>query len=181
MRRVAARFAELGRGDIAERCLRVAVEEQGHDRLALDDLDALGYDGEALVERLKPKRAVDLVALLTRYAESGHPIACFGYAYALERSALFDTEASIAAVERFLPAGVEATRCLRVHSAAGADADHTPEAAAFIASLPAPERAIVLRAVHETASLMTAERWEYPGDTAMHALVDGLERTARAS
>ncbi len=171
MRRVAERFRSLGRAEVVERCLRVAREESGHDRLALADLAALGLPARELVERLQPSGSLALVSLFRRMAGSEEPIGVFGYAYALERSALFSDAQSIEAIERVLPAGVKATRCLRVHSAVGSDAGHVAESIEFIASLPALDRATIARAMFEATSLMSLGT-NYPGDVAMRTLLD---------
>ena len=55
------------------------------------------------------------------------PIRCVGYAYTLERLAMSVDEAALRAVERMLPPGVQATLCMRVHSAVGSDAIHVAE------------------------------------------------------
>lgn len=177
MRRVAERFAAQGRHDVAARCQRVAKEESGHDRLALRDLDALGLPAVELVARIRPQTSLDLVERFIGYAESDQPIACFGYAYALERRALFITAEHIAAIERVVPPGIKATRCLRVHSAVGSDARHVQESIDFIATLPGGERAAIVRAVYETVCVMYAKRSDYPGDAGMRALLDELGST----
>ena len=110
--------------------------------------------------------------LFTRFADSDEPIAVLGYAYALERIALFSTEASIVAIERLVPAGIKATRCLRVHSAVGREVEHVAESIAFMATLPPKDRATIARATYETNSLRFAAPSDYPGDAAMRALLD---------
>ena len=175
MRRVAERFEEDSRTDLAVRCRRVAEEELGHDRLALMDLDALGVPGEALVARLQPAWALESAALLARYAES-QPIACFGYAYALERTALMNSAATVARMESLARPGADVTRCLRIHSAAGADASHVKESVLFIAALPAGDRIAIVQAVYAAASVLRKGRGEYPGDAAMRAHVEAARR-----
>ncbi len=172
MHRVAAYFTARGRDAVAARCLRVAKEESGHDLLALSDIAALGLPARELVARLQPATSRALVKSFTRYAESEQPIAVFGYPYAIERMALFNTAESVAAVERVIPAGIKATRCLRVHSAVGSDAGHVAESIAFMATLPPEDRAAIARATHETIALQCAAPSDYPGDAAMRALLD---------
>jgi hypothetical protein len=172
MRRVAERLAARGQHTAATHCLHVAEEESGHDTLALMDLAALGLPAQEFVARLRPKNSLALVELFTRFADSDAPIAVLGYAYALERMALFSTKESIAAIERLIPAGIKATRCLRVHSAVGSDAGHVPESIAFMATLPPEDRATTARATYETISLQCAAPSDYPGDAAMRALLD---------
>jgi hypothetical protein len=172
MRRVAERLAARGQHTAATHCLHVAQEESGHDTLALKDIAALGLPAQEFVAHLQPKSSLALVELFTRFADSDAPIAVLGYAYALERMALFSTEASIAAIERLIPAGIKATRCLRVHSAVGSDAGHVAESIAFMATLPPEDRAAIARATYETISLLCAAPSDYPGDAAMRALLD---------
>jgi Iron-containing redox enzyme len=171
MRHVAGRLAARAQHTAAMHCLRVAEEESGHDTLALKDLAALGLPAHEFVAHLQPKPALALVELFTRFADADEPIAVLGYVYALERMALFSTEASIAAIERLIPAGIKATRCLRVHSAVGSDARHVAESIAFIATLPPQDRAAIARATYETISLQCAVPRDYPGDEPMRALL----------
>jgi hypothetical protein len=171
MRRVAERLAARGQHTAATRCLHVAEEESGHDTLALKDIGALGLPAQEFVVHLRPKSSLALVELFTRFADSDAPIAVLGYAYALERMALFSTAESIAAIERLIPAGIKATRCLRVHSAVGSDAAHVAESIAFMATLPPEDRAAIARATYETISLLCAAPRDYPGDAAMRALL----------
>ena len=172
LRRVAERLAVRGQHTAATFCLHVAEEESGHDTLALKDIAALGLPAQKFVAHLQPKSSLALVELFTRLADSDAPIAVLGYGYALERMALFSTEASIAAIERLIPAGIKATRCLRVHSAVGVDVEHVAESLAFMASLPPEDRATIARATYETNSLRCAAPRDYPGDAAMRALLD---------
>jgi hypothetical protein len=175
VRRVAKRLAARGQHTAATYCLHVAHEESGHDALALMDLAALGVPAQELVVRVRPKNSLALVELFNRIADSDSPIAILGYAYALERSALFITEQSIAAMERLIPADINATRFLRVHSAVGADAGHVAESLAFIATLPPEDRATIARATYETNLLRFAVPSDYPGDATMRALLDEFE------
>jgi hypothetical protein len=172
MRRAADRLAACGQPEVAEYCRHVAAEESGHDTLALMDLNALGLPAAVLVERLRPKNALALVALFTQFADSNEPIAVLGYAYTLERMALLNTEASITAIEQHIPRNVNASRCLRVHSAVGSDTDHVAASLEFIATLTSQQRAIIVGAVYTSTSLLSAASTDYPGDDAMQALLD---------
>ena len=148
---MAERLAARGQHTAAAHCLHVAEEESGHDPLALKDIAALGLPAQEFVAHLQPKSALALVELFTRFADSDAPIAVLGYAYAPERMALFSTEESIAAIERLIPAGIKATRCLRVHSAVGSDAGHVAESIAFMATLTPQDRAAIARATKPSA------------------------------
>ena len=63
-----------------------------------------------------------------------------------------------------------ATRCLRVHSAAGTDARHVAESLDFMARLSGKDRADIARAAFETALTMMAPD-DYPGDEAFRAML----------
>ncbi len=152
MAAAAERFAAAGRDALAAWARDKVRDEAGHDRLALRDLDALGYDAARLVDALVPPTAAALVRYFeARVLEDDDPIGCVGYAYALERLALERGARDIAAIEAILPHGIVATRCLRVHSAVGSDAAHVDEAVRLVAQLTAGERTRVARACHETA------------------------------
>jgi hypothetical protein len=168
MKFVAERLAATGQHEAASHCRKVAEEESGHDTLALNDLSALGLPAQDFVDRLRPKGSLVTVALFKRYANSAQPISVLGYAYALERMALFNTEATIAAIEQLIPKGIKATSCLRVHSAVGSDAGHVAESIDFIAKLPAHDRTAIARAAYETISENSSD---YPGDAAMTNLL----------
>lgn len=170
MRHAAQTFTQQQLTGLAHRCLEVAAEETGHDELALADLRALGVDADAFVQHLQPAVSMAMTELFWRYATKPYPIEVFGYAYALERSALQQKREHIQAIEAQLPAGVHATRCLRVHSAEGSDASHVPESLAFMAGLSASDRAAIGLAVYETAKTMYSSV-VYPGDEALSAVV----------
>lgn len=170
MRKVAARFEAEGRMELADWCRHVADEESGHDELALRDLTALGLRAEALVAEVQPPRSLQLVALFHSLAEGPEPVAVLGYVYALERLALFTTLEQVQAIEAALPPGVKATRCLRVHSAAGTDVRHVRESLEFIATLPAADRQAIGQATFAAASLI-AQSSDYPGDAVIDDLV----------
>jgi hypothetical protein len=167
MRRASARLAAMGHHRGADRCLHVVREEQGHDKLALHDLTALGLQAEKFVERFYPRGARDLASLYQGICDSEQPIGVFGYVYVLERLALLNTEETIGAVERLIPEGIKATRCMRVHSAVGSDTRHVEESLEFIASLDARDRAAIARAALGTSSIVHADNDDYPGDEVM--------------
>jgi hypothetical protein len=48
------RFAASGRESLAQWAAQKAREEAGHDRLALLDIQSMGYDAEAVVQALVP-------------------------------------------------------------------------------------------------------------------------------
>ena len=153
MAAAAQRFAAGNRPALAAWAAEKAREEQGHDRLALRDIESLGYAADQVVLSLVPPTAKALLAHFSASVAADDPIGCVGYAYTLERLALTVGAQDIAAVQALLPPGVDATRCMRVHSAIGSDAEHVADDVAVIAGLPAGERAQVVAAVYTTALL----------------------------
>jgi hypothetical protein len=128
-----------------------AKEETNHDLLALRDIQALGYNAEAVVETLVPPTAVALIDYLKRSVRDRNPIDCVGYSYTMERLAMGVGKDYIQKIEELLPENIHATRYLRVHSSIGADAEHTDETVEVVASLSAKERTRVTIACYETA------------------------------
>ena len=150
---IARRFRALGHAQLALWAERKIAEEAGHDELALRDLSELGYRAEGLVGAFVPPRAAAWVALFERLAAADDPAACVGYAHALERLALLRGPAEVRAIERCLPAGVNATRCLRVHSTLGGDAHHVRTNVTATAALGPNERRAIVRACYLTARI----------------------------
>jgi len=150
---IASRFKALGRAPLATWADQKILEEAGHDDLALRDLSALGYRAEAFVRAFAPPRAAAWVALFERLAAADDPIGCVGYAHALERLALLRGSAEVSAIERGLPEGVHATRCLRVHSALGGDAHHVHTNIATTCALGAGDRRAIVNACYLTARI----------------------------
>lgn len=147
-------FAKFDRCNLAEWALHKAKEEKGHDRLAWRDIHSLGYDASAVVKALVPSIAVTLVDYLTRSAQDNDPIDCVGYSYTFERlSTRIIDKKHIQQVEKLLPSNTHATRCLRVHSSIGDDAEHVEETVKIVAGLTPQERSRVARACYETALL----------------------------
>ncbi len=159
----AQRFDSRGDGVLAARCRQVAAEELGHDHLALADLRALGLDAPRFVDAVRPPTPMALANLLGRMAGHEWPVAVFGYAFALERFSLMVDGGQLAATEACLPAGVHASRCLRVHSAQGTDARHVPESLEFMATLEPADRAAIAIAAFETSRVL-CQPTSWPGD-----------------
>ena len=147
-------FAGTGRSNLKSWALEKVAEETGHDRLALLDIQSLGYDAEAVVKELKPPAARALLDYFTRSAQDEDPIDLVGYAYTMERLSLGIEQDYIDKVESLIPPEIDATRCLRIHSAVGADAHHAIENATLIAELSAFERTRIARACYETALML---------------------------
>jgi hypothetical protein len=152
----ADRFRALGRLSLADYLEKKIREERGHDRLALKDLRALGLPAERLVAAIRPSMIANLLDYFEAVANAADPMGTVGYSYALERNALFIGNDYIQAVQAVCPPGVDATRCLRLHSATGADASHVEEMVEFIATLPAEDRLTVLRSAYETMKIIAA-------------------------
>lgn len=157
----AERFAASCRRDLESLTRHMAKEETGHDRLALSDLEALGYDAEALVAAERPRKAQVMVEALARIAEGAEPVQIFGYCYALERAALRIRRDTIQALESLLPEGRGATRCIRVHSAIGAEARHVERLVQSIAALPAADRILITRGVYQTTRVLASPPHEW--------------------
>ena len=151
MKNAAKGFAANNRFDLEQWALEKAKEETGHDLLALKDIQSLGYKSEAVVKILVPPAAVVLMDYFSRSVKDEDPIDCVGYTYTMERLSLGIGEDYIQKVEELIPSGINATRCLRVHSSVGADADHVDENVSMIARLTPSERSRVARACYETA------------------------------
>lgn len=148
------RFAAAGRAELAAWAADRRREETGHDRLALRDLTALGFDAERAVAALRPPTAITMVDYFTQCVYTAAvPVRVIGYAHTVERLASTFDRAYLDSVVAVLPAGVDATRCLRVHSALGSDADHAEDNVRLVASLPAFERIEVSLACRECAEL----------------------------
>src|SRR5437879_4194510 len=80
--RIAARRAAgLGRRELADFLERKARHEAGHDRLALEDLRALGLPADRLVEALRPRTALALTRCFDASAQADSPAGCLGYTY----------------------------------------------------------------------------------------------------
>ena len=170
MRRAASRLRAMGDVATSRHLAQAADEEIGHDRLALKDLEELRIRAPEFVDDVRPRLAIEMLALVERLAEGPEPISVLGYVYAVERLSLFITQEQIDAIEALVPTGVMATRCLRVHSAVGTDPRHVTAAVDVIARLSAADRISVCHAAFETMACITSPT-EQPGDDAMQELV----------
>jgi len=150
---VLRRFTESGQRVLASWAEQKISEEAGHEQLALRDLSELGYRAHGLVSALVPPRAAAWVALFEQLAKGEGPAGCIGYAHALERLALLRGPAEVRAIEQGLPPGVNATRCLRVHSALGSDSRHVRSNVTTTAALSADERRAIAKACYLTARI----------------------------
>ncbi len=147
------RFVAVGCESLAQWAAQKVREELGHDQLALLDIQSMGYDALAVVKALLPPAAKSLVNYFTQSVQATDPISCVGYSYTMERLALGITEKYIQVVEALLPSGMQATRCLRVHSSVGSDVEHVKEMVEMVAGLAPQKRVRVGAACYETALL----------------------------
>lgn len=154
MEEAGQRFAAASRHSLSNWAFEKAKEETGHDRLALLDIKSLGYRAEELVQTIIPSAAMTLVDYFKRGVHDSDPIDCVGYAHALERLSLGAKEEHIQKIKDLLPPNVNATRCLKVHSSVGGDAEHVEENVKMIARLSSSERTRIVRACYETALLL---------------------------
>lgn len=160
LRRAAGRFNELGRPEVADYLEERALEETGHDRLALKDLHALGVPGERLVTNFVPEGIKPLCKRFDDLCVQDYPIGCIGYSYCLERIAALKQESDIEKVQGICPSDIDATRFLRSHSSLGSEATHVEETIKFVASLPANDRIRVVQETYESA-LILAEGYNH--------------------
>jgi pyrroloquinoline quinone (PQQ) biosynthesis protein C len=154
LRRAAARFAELGRPEVAAYLEQRAREETGHDRLALKDLRALGVPGERLVANYIPEGIKPLCKRFDELCAEDYPIGSIGYSYCLERIAALKTKSDIEKVQALCPGGADATRFLRSHSSLGSEVSHVEETIDFVASLPVNDRMAVVQEVYESTLIL---------------------------
>ena len=140
MEEASIHFAAQGNKNLAAWAKQKAVEETGHDRLALLDIQSLGYRAQALVQAYTSPSAKSLSDYFVSTVEDPNPIRVVGYSYTLERISLAVKERHIRAIEAIIPSGMKATRCLRVHSSIGSDVEHVDEALEMMAELTSAQR-----------------------------------------
>jgi hypothetical protein len=146
------RFEAIERPDLAGFARLKLEEEFGHDRFPLSDLSALGYDADAAVRVLAPAPSVSAGLTYAQECLDGdQPVEFLGYVYALERQVLRLAN-QLEALDAVLPAGVEAASGLRSH-ATELDGEHVREAIAFIADLPARDRAAIAHGCHRITEI----------------------------
>jgi len=172
----AQRFASAGLLNLAHWAARKASEERNHDQLALLDIQSLGYSSEKVVEALFPPISAALVNYFARSVQTPDPISCVGYCYTMERLAMCIGEKYIQAVEALLPSGIQATRCLRVHSSVGSDVEHVEETVEIVAELVPEERIRVATACYETAMLyFSSPKESYMSEEELENILESLK------
>jgi len=175
LRRAAARFGELGRPEVAAYLEERALEESGHDRLALKDLRALGVPAERLVANFIPEGIRPLCKRFDELCAEEYPIGCIGYSYCLERIAALKQQDDIDRVKAMCPEGIDATRFLRSHSSLGSEASHVEETIEFVASLPPDDRIKVVRETYWSA-LLLAEGYNHELHKSDAEMLEDMER-----
>ena len=178
MDEASAGFYLNGCYSLSEWAVQKSIEEEGHDRLALRDIQSMGYNAELVVKILVPPAAKVLMDYFTRSVRDVDPVDCVGYSYTMERLALGVDEKYIQKVENLLPPGVNATRCLRVHSSVGADVEHAEETVEMVAELTVKERTRIARACYETALMCFSPPTEgYISDKEIQQILEPLKNT----
>lgn len=174
-----SRFAEANRQTLAQWAAQKAREEAGHDLLALRDIQSMGYRAEAVVEAFYPPAAKALMEYFAQSAQDSDPIDCVGYSYTAERLGICLGEGYIYKVEALLPPGINATRCLRAHSAISTtEVQHVKETLAIIAGLTPQERDRVARACYQAALLRFSPPKEaYISDEEIENVLNSLKLT----
>jgi hypothetical protein len=176
MEEASRRFAAAGRKRLAEWAAQKAIEEDGHDELALLDIQSLGYDAQSVVKALVPPAAIDVLDYFTKSIQAPDPIGCLGYAYTVERLAICIGEHYIQAVEAMLPPGTNATRCLRIHSSIGYEVEHVQETVEMVADLTPQERTSVTVSCYETAlRFFTPPKEGYLSDEEIQKVLETMD------
>ena len=171
-------FLMIGCNRLAEWAAQKAEEEAGHDRLALLDIQSMGYDSCRVVKALVPPAAVALIDYFTRSVRDWNPIDCVGYSYTMERLATGVGQEYIDRVKAILPPGINATRNLLIHSSVGADIEHAEETLEMVAKLSAKERTRIAVACYETALMCFSPPPEgYISDEELHQILEPLRIT----
>ncbi len=180
MREAAERFWALGRRDLAEFAEQTAFQEKGHDRLAILDLEELGFDGEAIVAALCPSAAARLVKYFTRCIRTPEPLEAFGFMYGGERTCVSIGRDYVERLQAMLPPSVHATRTLRVHSGIGVEVEHVADSLQVIAQLSASERTRIARAAYErTVVTFTPPEDGYPQESEVEEMMLKFSRNCQ--
>jgi hypothetical protein len=176
MEEAAERFTASGRQNLAQWATQKAREEAGHDRLALLDIQSMGYNAKAVVKALVPPAVKPWLDYFIQSVQTTDPVGCVGHSYASERLGTFLGEQYIQSVQALLPPGTHATRWLRVHTGAGAEVEHVEETIKVVANLTPQERNHVARACYETSLLrFTPPKENYISDEELQNVLKPLE------
>ena len=152
----AAARLEPGDEALRSRFIRHAREETGHDRWALDDLQALGVDPEEVRRSIPLPHTSALVAYQFYTIEHLNPKGLLGLEYALEGSTARSGGALVARAQQLLQLPDDAVRFFSRHALA--DRDHAEADAQTIARFVRTEadRAAVVRNARDSYVLYAA-------------------------
>lgn len=176
MKQASRYFANRGQKHLAHWAAQKAIEESGHDRLALLDIQSLGYKAEALVQAFISPSAATLLDYFIDSVQVSDPIKCVGYSYTLERLALAINKEHIQVVEEKMPSNTKATRCLRVHSSIGSDVEHVEEIIEVMTKLTPEDRNQITIACYETALLyFSSSEGDYPSEQELEQKLQAFE------
>ncbi|AUB35503.1 Thiaminase [Nostoc flagelliforme CCNUN1] len=180
MEKASENFALKGRKSLSQWAIQKAREEASHDLLALLDIQSMGYKADAVVKAFVPPVAKTLTNYFTHSVQLLDPIGCVGYSYTIERLALSIGEEYIQAVEALLPSGINATRCLRIHSRIGSDLKHIQETVEMVAGLTPLERTQIAISCYETALLyFSPPQLGYISEEELEQVLKPLELTTK--
>lgn len=167
-------FAASGRESLAKWAAKKALEERGRDQ-ALLDIEAMGYDAEAVVGAFYPPAAKALIDYFTQSVQAPDPIRCVGYIYAIERLGLVKKE-YIQAVEVLLPPSTRDRRYPRVHSSIGVGVERVKGVGEMLAGLTFEESTRITIACYETTLLCLSSSQEaYISDEELQNVLSSLE------
>ena len=151
-------YERMDRPELAAFARCKLEEETGHDRLPLKDLDALGYDAEAVVREIEPGwTARSLVDYARRCVRGPRPVGFFGYVFSLERRVIRISAQVLREIDDALPRDVDAASGVRTH-AEEFDHEHVEELVRFVSGLPSDDRTEIALACHRTATILSAAR-----------------------
>lgn len=142
----AGRFAADQQLELADWARARARAQAEQHRLVVRDLQAMDVDLARALAAMRPHPAERLVGWL-RASVLADPIACVGFAHAVESLALQLGEAKREALDAMLPADARPTRCARVRD------DHREQTLALLSRLSATRCEAIARAAFEVACL----------------------------
>jgi hypothetical protein len=172
------RFEDIRRPDLTQFARRKLDEERGHDRFAIADLTALGYDGERVVRHVPPAPTVTAGLDYARGCVRGRrPVEFLGYAYTLERRVLNLGGEWLAGLYAVLPPDLEAASGVRAH-VDELDAEHVREAIEFFSGLPATDRTAIAIGCYRTTQICCAwSRDQIPSDAELTSWLSPFRAT----
>lgn len=156
MTKAAEAFAIAGYPALAKWARRKANREQDYNRSTLRDLKYLGYDPQAVVEKLRPTQVTSLTKYLAG-EKSYDPMNCVGYSYIIERIATRIEQEYTQLVGSLLPPSLTcitaATSRPWLYGSVGVDIGDVQETVEAVAELKAEDRVQIARACYHSALL----------------------------